>query len=139
MDKVLLDTNVLIDFLATARPGHGVAVDLMQRVLDDGFDLCVVATSLKDVYYILGRVDGESVARQAVESIMAVATILPVDDACCRVALASTEPDFEDGIIRAAAEIAQVRYLVSRDHHAFAGSWVPRIAPADLLREWANG
>ena len=135
MDSVLLDTNVLLDFLATTRPEHDVVVSLIRQLQEDGIGLCVAATSLKDVYYILGRTDGEPAARRAVESVLMTSIVLPVDDTCCRMALSSTEPDFEDGIIRAAAEIGRVDYLVTRDRGAFIGSAVPKVSPGDLLRE----
>ena len=44
-------------------------------------------------------------------------------------ALASNEPDFEDGMIRAAAEQASANFILSRDAKAFANSTVPRIEP----------
>ncbi|MCL2470875.1 MAG: PIN domain-containing protein [Propionibacteriaceae bacterium] len=135
MHKVLLDTNVVLDFLSSERPSHDLAVSLVTDLQATGIKLCLVATSLKDVYYILGRSDGEQAARQAVIALAGSMNILPVDASCCRQALTSTEPDFEDGIIRAAAEMADVDYVVTRDRRAFIGSQVPRITPADLKRE----
>ena len=135
MENIALDTNVVLDFLSTTRPQHGTAIALMQICQSSGVNLYVAATSLKDIYYILARSDGEPAARAAVRSILDTMIILPVDDTCCRLALNNGEPDFEDGIIRAAAEIAQVDYLISRDARAFAGSRVPHISPADALRE----
>ena len=135
MDRVLLDTNVLLDFVMVARPEHETVTTLVGRLLEGDADLCIVATSLKDVYYILTRTDGESVARQVVESLMVATRVLSVDDECCRQAIGSSEPDFEDGIIRAAAEIERVSFIITRDQAAFIGSRVPSISPADALRE----
>jgi len=135
MARVLLDTNSLLDFLSTARPEHDLAVRLVRRLQDCHVAAFAVATSLKDVYYILGRSDGEPAARRAVESILATMIVLPVDESCCRAALASSEPDFEDGLIRAAAEAARVDFIISRDARAFVGSRVPRLSPADALVE----
>jgi len=135
MDSVVLDTNVVLDFLSAVRADHSDAVSLVQALQKSGVRAYVVATSLKDIYYILGRSDGESVARTAVMSVLATMTVLPVDEVCCLRALSSNEPDFEDGIIRAAAEIARADYLVSRDARAFLGSHVPRLSPAEALRQ----
>ena len=60
-------------------------------------------------------------------------TVLPVDAECCGDAVASNEPDFEDAIIRAAAEQAHAEFIVSKDMAAFANSRVRRIVPADVL------
>ncbi len=133
--NVVLDTNVIIDLLDEERPEHGTAGVLIDRILAADGALRLAATSLKDLYYVLSRCGGEPLARRAVEAVMATMTILPVDDECCHRALRGSEPDFEDGLVRAAAEIARADYLVTRDRRAFAGSRVPRISPADLLRE----
>ena len=135
MDRVLLDTNVLLDFFSTTRSDHDVVVALLVRMRAAKVSIAVAATSLKDTYYVLSRSDGEPVARQAVTSAMATMDILPIDAECCRTALAGTEPDFEDGLIRTAAETAELDYIISRDTRAFTGSRVPRLTPADALRE----
>jgi len=135
MANVLLDTNVLLDFFSRTRPEHDRATALMQHLRLCEVGTAVAATSVKDIYYILGRTDGKGAAQAAVESVLGTMAILPVDADCCQRAAHSTEPDFEDGIIRAAAEIAQVDYLISRDSTAFVGSRVPRLTPAEALRE----
>jgi len=135
MDSVVLDTNVLIDFLSIARPEHNLAIAMVRTLQASAVKVHIVATSLKDIYYVLSRYDGETVARAAVTTMVAIFTILPVNGDCCRRALACGEPDFEAGIIRAAAEIARVDYIVSRDTHAFVGSLVPCLSPTQALRE----
>jgi len=135
MDSVLLDTNVLLDFYETPRPEHSTSAALLEALAVHGVVICAAATSLKDLYYIVARRLDEPSARRAAESVMATMVVLPVDAECCRQALASTEPDFEDAIIRAAAETARVDFIISRDAKAFVGSRVPRLSPADALAE----
>jgi len=134
MDKVLIDTNILLDFFEAPRPEHQVAVAAVLAMAEKGVVTCLAATSLKDLYYVLCRHLDEPTARVAVKAVLETMTLLPVDDNCCRHALASSEPDFEDAIIRAAAEIAHVDYLISRDTHAFIGSTVPRVNARDILK-----
>lgn len=135
MDSVLLDTNVLLDFFEIPRPEHATSVILLNELFQTGTSIYVPATSLKDVYYVLSNRIGEPMARTAISSILDTMLIFPVDENCCRRALTYDEPDFEDGIIRTAAEMARVDYLISRDAHAFVGSLVPRLTPAEVLRE----
>jgi len=138
MDRVVLDTNVLLDYFETPRPEHATATALVAGLTAGRVTMCAAATSLKDVYYIVARRLGEPAARRAVEAVLATMTILPIDDACCHAALAGTEPDVEDGLIRAAAEAAGADFLISRDAAAFAGSRVPRISPTVALAELAH-
>jgi len=137
--RVVLDTNVILDFLNITRLEHNQAVTLLDVLRRRGVNICAAATSLKDIYYILGRSDGKPIAKKAVESVLATMTILPVDFDCCQCASTSTEPDFEDGIIRAAAEIAQTDYLITRDTSVFIGARVPRLSPTDAIRVINHG
>ena len=131
--RALLDTNVVIDFLDSARPHHETAVDLLGVLIQLGAAVCVPASSLTDVYYVLRRTAGEPAARRAVGALVEALRVVAVDADICRAALASDEPDFEDGVVRACAESISAHWLVTRDQTAFAHAPVATVTPADLL------
>jgi len=87
MDSALLDTNVVLDYLVDSRPEHATAMALLDQMAASDVKMCVPATSLKDVYYVMSRSGSEAAARRAVMAIMASMKILPVDAGCCRRAL----------------------------------------------------
>lgn len=127
---LLIDTNVLIDYCDRLRPSHEEAASLVRVAAEHGdVDLIVLVSSLKDLYYILcRRLQNESLARQATE--VASQSVFVVTDLLASYALRallSNEPDFEDGLIRAAAEELDVEAIVSRDGQAFALSRIPRL------------
>jgi predicted nucleic acid-binding protein len=128
----VLDTNVAVDYLDSGRPAHADAVRLLTALIEAGSEVGLVAPSLKDVYYLITRAAGEAAARRAVAAFTQALTILPVDADACAEALASGEPDFEDGLIRACAEAAAADWIVTRDKDAFAGSTVPKADAAAL-------
>jgi predicted nucleic acid-binding protein len=127
-----LDTNVVLDYLDSARPEHAAAVQLLRALVETGARVCLPASALTDIYYLMRRASGESVARRAIGAISEALSILPVDADICRTALKSDEPGFEDGIVRACAEAAAVDWLITRDAAAFANSTVAKITPAGL-------
>jgi predicted nucleic acid-binding protein len=131
--EAVLDTNVLIDFLDDGRPEHQTAVDLFAALIDSGVDLCLPASALTDVYYVVRRTAGDLTARRAVATLVEAVTVLAVDAEICRAALTSDEPDFEDGVVRACAESIGAHWLVTRDQAAFAHSRVPPTSPGELL------
>ncbi|MCL2787476.1 MAG: PIN domain-containing protein [Micrococcales bacterium] len=137
MARAVLDTNVLLDYLDSARPEHATATEVVRALTLQGVGLCVPATSLKDVYYILTRVAGEPVARQAVRVLVRATSVLTIDETTCRDALESNEPDFEDGLILASALAAGARWIVTRDGAAFAHGPVEAISPSNLLAHLA--
>lgn len=90
--------------------------------------------SLKDVYYITSKIYGEDKARELVRSLMRLLVIAPVDAEVCNMALASNEPDFEDGIIRACAELNGADFIITRDAAAFANSKVRSVTATEYLQ-----
>ena len=63
---------------------------------------------------------------------MDVFSLAPTDARVVRAALVSDEPDYEDAIVRACAELNQVDALVSYDKKAFRGSPVPKITAHEV-------
>lgn len=140
--KWFLDTNIILDIVAAERmPFHGEAARMIEAVAEsDGeVGLLVSAGSLKDIYYILSKRDmGEEGARAVVRVLLREFEVVDVTEELAHEAAYSDEPDFEDGLIRAAAERCRCDAIVSRDGAAFLRSAVPKMAPAEAaasLRE----
>ena len=135
MAEVVLDTNVLLDYLDASRPEHRAAVDVIYELLDDAeLGPVVTAGCLKDVYYILcRRYRKEAVVRQRLDDFRQIVRILPLDAAVLDAAFASDEPDLEDALVRASAELVGARAIVTRDVAAYSRSSVPAMAPRAFL------
>ena len=135
MDSVLLDTNVLLDFFVAGRAEHRIVDALLRRLVERDVRLCVVANSLERVYYVIAMSDGRQIGRQVVDAVLTSMDVLAVDAECCRLALACGELLFDDALVRVAAEVAGVSFIVTRDKRSFIGSTVPSISPGHLLHE----
>ena len=135
MHRVMIDTNVLIDLVSSSRPAHEAAVGAVRALLAaDGFEGCALASSLKDVYYVYCRHYGdEPAARAAIRELRRMfvpnnLTAAVVDDA-----LESDEPDFEDGVLRSAAELSGCDYLLTRDAPGFLAASFEKVDADGLL------
>lgn len=124
---MLLDTNIILDYLSATRPEHRSAADLLEALFETTNYLPVVAaSSLKDAYYILCRkYHNESIVRERLHGFLDVVDMEELTHEVVEAAFASDEPDFEDGIIRATAELCGAVAIVTRDAGAFAKSSVP--------------
>ena len=123
-NRLLLDTNVLLDVLCPGRPQFAEANEVA-KLCNGGGDMgFVTAGSLKDVYYILTKQIGEQKAREAVDVLTGLFIIAPLSAEDCDMALRSNEPDFEDGLIRACAELNDIDFILTRDAAAFLRSKV---------------
>jgi len=133
---VLLDTNVLLDYVDRNRPEHATARGLIHLLLGGNFLIFACAHSFKDMYYILQRAHhSEEIARRLVRGLLECVPMTPLDltnDILVR-SVASDEPDFEDGLVRSTAETVHIGCIVTRDAKAFTGSSVPVLSPQELL------
>ena len=131
--RLLFDTNVLLDAICRDRPQSDEACEVLRRC-NGGGDLGLVTTgSLKDAYYVLSRLYDEPRARAAIELACELLVIAPVGAEECELSLFSGEPDFEDGLVRACAELNGVDFILTRDAAAFRSSPVRAVTCAEYL------
>lgn len=133
--RVLIDTNVWLDIVLSREEFYDPAFAVLCECIDGNEEMCVAATTLKDVFYIAERLQGAEAAYGAVERMLELARVVAVDDLVCRRALELERPDYEDGIIAAAAEADAVDLIVTRDEDAFAESAIRRVTPVQLMVE----
>lgn len=140
MDKVLLDTNIAIDYLSAGRPEHADAVLLMEGLMESvSFEPCILVSSVKDIYYILCQhYRNEELVRERLNAFCSIVTLLDASSEMLGAAFASDKPDLEDGIVRAAAELTGARAIVTRDASAFTSSDVPSMDARSFLMRFAD-
>ncbi len=51
-EKIFLDTNIVADIIDANRKGHSQAIKLMERLIDEMFEICVSEDMLTTLFYI---------------------------------------------------------------------------------------
>jgi len=131
--NLLLDTNVLIDFLGRKEPFF----DAAQRVVAAGFfgdvNLWTPVQSLKDAFYVLEHyVDSHAVQQAMAKALDVISPVsLTADDALRGLQLGWD--DYEDCLVALAAEKARADWLITRDETGFERSPVPVLNPEQWL------
>ncbi len=133
MHRLLLDTNILLDCVDPRRAFHDDAMRLLKQCNDGGDMGFTSSLSLKDVYYVMGKLYGESSAHGAVRSLVDLLVVGPIGVEDTLRALDSNEPDFEDGLIRACAELNDIDFIISRDEKAFRKAKTRRLSAGEYL------
>ncbi len=131
--RVLLDTNVILDAVCPERPESQEAMRVLHRCNGAGDMGIVLPTSLNDAYCIMRKRNGESGARAAIDQLMGLLVIASFGGEECDLSLHSNEPDFEDGLMRACAELNDVDFILTRDKKAFAHSKVKSLSCSEYL------
>lgn len=151
--SILLDTNILLDLFDAARPGYEAADKLVKYAVENQVPLLVTPLSLKDFYYLQTRAlkrtargkrkrlseDAAAAAEEfawgCVEYLVELASVLSVGlvDVELARSLHRIHRDFEDDLLLATAQRAEVSCLVTSDVKLAAKSPVPTFNAADLL------
>ncbi|MBO4351961.1 MAG: hypothetical protein J5818_00520 [Eggerthellaceae bacterium] len=101
--------------------------------VEDGDEMLIAATSLKDVFYFAERSAGSDAGYHAVKLILDLATPAQVDGIVCKNALDLERPDYEDGIVAACILAESADAIISRDEDAFNDLAVPKFSPREFL------
>jgi len=112
--NILIDTNVVLDFLLQREPFFQNAERLFQAISNGQVVGYVTATTLTDIFYIARRqTQSLDKAKQAVSEMLTAMVICPVD------------------IFSAVAQGLDA--IVTRNAKDFSGSTLPIYSPTDLL------
>ncbi len=132
--RFLLDTNVVVYALHQETKQHAKVNEFMTCALRCSATCYFLSSSLKDVYYILCRhYLSENDARTSIKMLRETLDMVDLSSTFIDEALQSDEPDFEDGIVRAAAESLHVDAVVSYDESAFKHSFIPKMTAEKAL------
>ncbi len=136
--NLLLDTNVLIDYLGRKDPFFEPAKKLIIAAFFGDVKLWVPAQSATDAFYVLAHYMNPAKVQKSI--VKALELIAPVDltGADLERAARLSWDDMEDCLISIAANKANADYLITRDAAGFARSSIPILSPtawAQLMRE----
>lgn len=151
MYRILLDTNVLVDYYLGREPGCSACVSII-NLAQDTHPLYATALSLKDVYYLVGATlkraqrmaQGEltqsdaracnEIAWGCVRHAMDITLVAGTGRNECLDALVlrSLHDDFGDNLVAAAARSVQADFIVTGDERLRAHSPVAALSPQDM-------
>jgi predicted nucleic acid-binding protein len=134
--RVLIDTNIVLDFLLQREPFFHDA-ELLFQAIDAGQLIgYITATTLTDIFYI-SRKHTRSVeqARQAVSETLTAMIICPIDRAVLESAFNSGLVDFEDAVQIFGAVAQGLDAILTRDNKGFLSSPIPVLSVQDLLQQ----
>ncbi|MEG4442447.1 PIN domain-containing protein [Microcoleus sp. AT9_B5] len=134
--RVLIDTNIVLDFLLQREPFFQDA-ELLFQAIDAGQLIgYVTATTIADIFYI-SRKHTRSVeqARQAVLETLTAMVICPIDRAVLESAFNSGLVDFEDAVQIFGAVAQGLDAILTRDNKGFLSSPIPVLSIQELLQQ----
>jgi len=130
--RVLIDTNVVLDFLQEREPFVEDAARLFQKIDAGEAQGFISATTVTNIYYILRKAAGVAVAQNAVSQILTDLHICAVDRVVLKQAIKLSFQDFEDAVQYVCGMAQNVDVIVTRDPSGFTSAEIPVVSPSEL-------
>ncbi len=131
--RVLVDTNVVLDVLLDRRPFAEAATQVFALVEESRIEGFLCATTVTTVDYLLGQALPPREARAALQRLLGLFEIAPVNRPVLEQALRSDIADYEDAVIEQAARLISADAIVTRNLTDFVKSSVTAFDPPELL------
>ncbi len=135
MMRVLLDTNVVLDYLLARDPFAQIATEILLAAENVEFEPFVSAITPVNLYYIARKLRGDAEARKAVKGLLAICQIAITDRAILFDALALPMKDYEDAVQTASARAVSLDAIVTRNLDDYANADFSILTPAEFLTQ----
>ena len=98
MEKVFVDSDIVLDLLTARAPHHKAAAELFSLAERGKVKVCVSSLTFANVHYILSRQMHAEKARNILATFNTLVNVLAVNDLVVERALSSEFKDFEDAL-----------------------------------------
>ena len=134
MNKVFLDTNVVVDFLCEREGFYLPAAKIIVKGYQKEVELYCSSLTFATANYLMerGKISSLEINRK-LSDFLTVCQPTPIDREIILDALASSFEDFEDALQYFSAKRNGIDYIVTRDKKGFDKSEIPTILPIEYL------
>ena len=135
MQKILIDTDVLLDFFFDRQPfseDSSKVLNLCEINKIQGF---VTPVIISNVYYLLRKTAHHEKVIEKLIQLLTFIDILLIDKFCIEKALSSEFKDFEDALQNFAAENnSEINAIITRNVKDFKKSNLPIFTPENYIK-----
>lgn len=134
VNRVLVDTNVLLDYLLTREPFYKDAEKIVLACVDGKVKGCIAAHSVPNMFFILRKDYNAGERREALLNLCRIFDIEGIDKAKLLSGLQNGDfSDFEDCLQMECAKAYGAEYIVTRNIDDYKTSEIKAILPKDYL------
>ena len=133
-DKVLIDTNVLLDYLLTREPFYKDAEKIIHDCVRGKVKGCIAAHSVTNMFFILRKDYNSKERREILISLFSIFDVEGIDRVKLLAGLYNEEfSDFEDCLQMECAKAYGAEYIITRNTDDYKRSEIKAILPKDYL------
>lgn len=134
MDRLLVDTNVVIDLLSRREEFFREAQELFTLADNKEVELYVSALSFANTHYLLSKYQKLDEARKTLLKLKVLVKVASLDDKIVELALVSDFKDFEDAIQYHTALENNINIIITRNKKDFKNSKIPIMTAKEYLK-----
>ena len=135
MQKVLIDTDVILDFFFDRKPFSDNAAQILALCESKEIKGYVTSVIISNVYYLLKQTATHEKVVENLIQLISITEVLTTDKAIINKALNSKFKDFEDALQNFTAELSgEVDLIITRNTKDFKNSSLGIMTPENYLK-----
>ena len=134
MEKVFVDTDIILDLLSNREPFYIHSANLFSAADKNEINVYVSSLSFANLNYILSKQYSADKARKKLMRFKTLVTVLSVTDKVIELALSSDFKDFEDGIQYFTATENNISTLLTRNLRDFKSAQISVLTAEQFLK-----
>jgi predicted nucleic acid-binding protein len=136
MNRVLLDTNIILDIALERREFFDKSREIMLLIQQDKISAYISATTTTDIYYVLKKSKGHQITIEFLSSLFELVDIADVSSRVIMNALNSELTDFEDAVQIESAKQNGIGIIITRNKADFVKSDISIFTPDEFFRKF---
>lgn len=133
MNKILLDTNIILDIALERREFYDKSKELLLTINKFSIPSYVTATTVTDIYYILKKSKGHQLTISFLKDIFDFIDVAGVGKEIIFSALNSEVTDFEDAVQTECARQNDINIIITRNIDDFKNSKLEIFTPSEFI------
>lgn len=140
MDKVLIDTDVILDFFFDREPFAEFATEIFNLCEENKIKGFTTPVIICNVYYLLRKSAKHEIIIEKIKQLLNIIDIVKMDKEAVFGALNSNFKDFEDALQNfSAIENREIKIILTRNIKDFKKSKLAILTPETYLKGKASG
>ena len=134
VNRILIDTNVLLDYFLTREPFYEEAKKVILSCIDGNVKGCIAAHSISNMFFILRKDYNAKERREILYNLCKLFDVEGIDKSKLLAGLENEDfSDFEDCLQMECAKAYGADYIVTRNVSDYATSEIRAILPKNYL------
>ena len=135
MDKVFIDTDVILDFLFDRKPFSAQSAEVFSLCEKQSISGYITPVIYSNLYYILRRTAPHKKVIEKLKQLASIIKVIPMNQEVVLNALNSNFKDFEDGLQHfAAVNYGQIDVILTRNLKDYHHSQIGVLTPESFLK-----